>query len=203
MSDGAWHPLKPPFRWHSISSYLQSLVLQNVHALPVSLLCIFCLLDTAQWASPYALAANKRQIASCVPHVSSDTAGFLHQFLHPLDKYMVKRRNSLRGIWPRIVSSYLGSIAAVMSEAINPGATALHVIPRAANSRATVLVRPMTPACIISMPGDTPNLKTAEQHYGTPAKSHMVIQSSPEVQLGRAGVKTLMSAQRQQNTSPQ
>ena len=54
----------------------------------------------------------------------------------------------LRGIWLRIISSYLGSIAAVMSEAMKPGATALHVMPRGANSRATVFVRPMTPACV-------------------------------------------------------
>lgn len=47
-----------------------------------------------------------------------------------------------------MVSSYLGSIAAVMSEAIKPGATALHVMPLGANSRATVFVRPRTPACI-------------------------------------------------------
>lgn len=53
----------------------------------------------------------------------------------------------LRGIWPRIISSYLGSIAAVMSEAMKPGATALHVMPLGANSRATVFVKPMTPAC--------------------------------------------------------
>ena len=54
----------------------------------------------------------------------------------------------LRGIWLRIISSYLGSMAAVMSEAMKPGATALQVIPRGANSRATVFVKPMTPACV-------------------------------------------------------
>lgn len=56
------------------------------------------------------------------------------------------RRNSLRGICPRIISSYLGSIAAVMSEAMKPGATALQVMLRGAYSRATVFVSPSTPA---------------------------------------------------------
>lgn len=45
-----------------------------------------------------------------------------------------------------MASSYLGSMAAVMSEAMKPGATALQVMLRAANSRATVFVRPITPA---------------------------------------------------------
>jgi hypothetical protein len=49
----------------------------------------------------------------------------------------------------------LASIAAVMSLAMKPGATALHVIVRLAHSRAVVLVRPMTPAwcvfcCVLS-----------------------------------------------------
>lgn len=44
-------------------------------------------------------------------------------------------------------ASYLASMLAVMSDAMKPGATALQVIPRPANSRATVFVRPMTPAC--------------------------------------------------------
>ena len=51
------------------------------------------------------------------------------------------------GISDRIFSSYLESMAAVMSDAMKPGATALHVMPRPANSRATVLVSPITPAC--------------------------------------------------------
>ena len=49
-----------------------------------------------------------------------------------------------------MASSYLGSMFAVMSEAMKPGATALHVMPLPANSRATVFVRPMTPACMMS-----------------------------------------------------
>lgn len=45
-----------------------------------------------------------------------------------------------------MLSSYLGSMAAVMSDAMKPGATALQVMLRAANSRATAFVSPMTPA---------------------------------------------------------
>jgi hypothetical protein len=46
----------------------------------------------------------------------------------------------------RMASSYLGSMALVMSLAMKPGATALQVMLRAAHSRAVVLVRPRTPA---------------------------------------------------------
>ena len=63
------------------------------------------------------------------------------------------------GISDRIFSSYLESMAAVMSDAMKPGATALHVIPRPANSRATVFVSPMTPACV---PGYARTITLAE-----------------------------------------
>ena len=45
-----------------------------------------------------------------------------------------------------IDSSYLGSIAAVMSDLMKPGATALQVMLRPAYSLATVFVNPNTPA---------------------------------------------------------
>ena len=57
------------------------------------------------------------------------------------------RKTLPRGIVARMDASYLGSIAAVMSEAMKPGATALQVMPRPEYSRATVLVNPITPAC--------------------------------------------------------
>ena len=51
------------------------------------------------------------------------------------------------GMLARMDSSYFLSMAAVMSEAMKPGAMALQVMPRDEYSRATVLVSPMTPAC--------------------------------------------------------
>jgi hypothetical protein len=54
--------------------------------------------------------------------------------------------HSPRGMPARICASYFSGIAAVMSEAIKPGATALHVMLRPAYSRAVVLVSPITPA---------------------------------------------------------
>ena len=57
------------------------------------------------------------------------------------------RPGSPRGMPLRMVSSYFLSMAAVMSEAMKPGATALQVMVRPEYSRAVVLVRPMTPAC--------------------------------------------------------
>ena len=52
---------------------------------------------------------------------------------------------SLRGIWLMMASSYFCSRFAVMSEAMKPGATALHVMPLPANSRATVFVDSFPP----------------------------------------------------------
>ena len=45
-----------------------------------------------------------------------------------------------------MLASYFGSIAAVISDAMKPGATALHVMLRDAYSRAVVFVSPITPA---------------------------------------------------------
>ena len=56
------------------------------------------------------------------------------------------RAHAPSGMLFRMPSSYFLSIDAVMSDAMNPGATALHVMVRLANSRAVVFVRPITPA---------------------------------------------------------
>jgi hypothetical protein len=56
------------------------------------------------------------------------------------------QRHSPSGMLLRIPSSYFLSMAAVMSLAMKPGATALQVMLRPAYSLATVLVRPSTPA---------------------------------------------------------
>jgi len=52
---------------------------------------------------------------------------------------------SPRGMPARICASYFSGMAAVMSEAMKPGATALQVMLRPEYSRAVVLVKPITP----------------------------------------------------------
>ena len=57
-----------------------------------------------------------------------------------------RARLAPKGMFFRMPASYFGSMEAVMSDATKPGATALHRMLRLDSSRATVFVRPRTPA---------------------------------------------------------
>jgi hypothetical protein len=76
------------------------------------------------------------------------------------------RAHSPRGMPARICASYFSGMAAVMSDAMKPGATALQVMLRPAYSRAVVLVRPITPAHTASQPANQPASQSVNQWQG-------------------------------------